>query len=766
MGDYSRDPFGRLMDAASKHYVGVRLQQGVPILDSDWNELEDLRKHEVSEFVGRFFGDGVPDQNDGFRIVPLEGAGISNLVFQVDSSNIELTRLEVILSESTAANILGFLPGYTESQRYGDSPAMLTGNATEPFALADGLTFTVRVNNGVNQTVTFASTDFSDITAATAVEVINVLNTTFIGVTVMVSDGNNFLINGGNGTLETAGRMLVQGSEVIIEDTIAYTSQLLYMNNELAQLWGVDPVSEILPVTADRQDIVYLDVWEREVDAVEDEMIVQQAIGIEATRRLKREWAVRVASGVTDLSGITRQPGHKYAALASVNRLAANNNLLGPDDLVDLRVLNLNVARYLKTPISVTRGAEHLSVNDFVDVLNAYRSVLYSRYINAIFNFAYTDPSNERFIQLIIEQLLNFTIVSAMQARTGNINNHDAIIVLTEFHRLQQEFINVITSFANADSDSDLIGDMTDFINQYNQLLNTNADSLNNQLSQNDLIGAVRAQQEINAWLSDPLNDLPEGNVQVVISNVEPTSNLAVGVPFNITYTIESAVSSPRAQEIYNISVVSVAPTSWHFLLNRTQITLDSSGGQGDVMLTVTPRAGAATSRFALTVVADRNQSGVRFTHTSPVFEIGLPPVAVEFLQWVRPTLVSGQLQLTQQNFLDNAGQIDFIVNLINTSDTTSQEYQLSHHVIPPAGEDANWFPLSTSGEQPSNINLTTPGEIRPTTSSFFFIAGGAPTIGTEGTLVVEAELLNEGGVPPSTPVITQFNIPFVVISG
>ena len=27
-----------------KDYIGIRLQQGVPLLDRDWNELEDIRR--------------------------------------------------------------------------------------------------------------------------------------------------------------------------------------------------------------------------------------------------------------------------------------------------------------------------------------------------------------------------------------------------------------------------------------------------------------------------------------------------------------------------------------------------------------------------------------------------------------------------------------------------------------------------------------------------------------------------------------------------
>ena len=49
-------------------YVNVRMQQGVPIVDADVNELDDIRKFELRAFLKWFVGDGVPDGNDGFRI--------------------------------------------------------------------------------------------------------------------------------------------------------------------------------------------------------------------------------------------------------------------------------------------------------------------------------------------------------------------------------------------------------------------------------------------------------------------------------------------------------------------------------------------------------------------------------------------------------------------------------------------------------------------------------------------------------------------------
>ncbi|MEU0405901.1 DUF6519 domain-containing protein, partial [Streptomyces sp. NPDC006197] len=58
-----------------RRFVRVRLQQGVPIVDADVNEREDIQKFELRAFLKWFVGDGVPEGNDGFRIV---GTGLPN----------------------------------------------------------------------------------------------------------------------------------------------------------------------------------------------------------------------------------------------------------------------------------------------------------------------------------------------------------------------------------------------------------------------------------------------------------------------------------------------------------------------------------------------------------------------------------------------------------------------------------------------------------------------------------------------------------------
>ena len=57
-----------------RSYISVRLQQGVPLVDADWNEAHDVRKFEVQAFLKWFAVNGVPEGNDGFRIAALDPA--------------------------------------------------------------------------------------------------------------------------------------------------------------------------------------------------------------------------------------------------------------------------------------------------------------------------------------------------------------------------------------------------------------------------------------------------------------------------------------------------------------------------------------------------------------------------------------------------------------------------------------------------------------------------------------------------------------------
>jgi len=66
----------------TKDYIGIRLQQGVPLLDRDWNELEDIRRYQDWVLREKYLGDGTPD--NGFAITLMAG--------KVDDFNISMGR--------------------------------------------------------------------------------------------------------------------------------------------------------------------------------------------------------------------------------------------------------------------------------------------------------------------------------------------------------------------------------------------------------------------------------------------------------------------------------------------------------------------------------------------------------------------------------------------------------------------------------------------------------------------------------------------------
>jgi hypothetical protein len=66
----------------TRDYIGIRLQQGVPLLDRDWNELEDLRRNQDRIIRKIYLGDGTPDN----------GLAISQITGKVDDFNIGMGR--------------------------------------------------------------------------------------------------------------------------------------------------------------------------------------------------------------------------------------------------------------------------------------------------------------------------------------------------------------------------------------------------------------------------------------------------------------------------------------------------------------------------------------------------------------------------------------------------------------------------------------------------------------------------------------------------
>lgn len=63
-GNFSQAPTDALTAALAKNYVGVHIEQGVPVLDRDLNLLGDLIAATVRQIVGRHIGDGTAGDTD------------------------------------------------------------------------------------------------------------------------------------------------------------------------------------------------------------------------------------------------------------------------------------------------------------------------------------------------------------------------------------------------------------------------------------------------------------------------------------------------------------------------------------------------------------------------------------------------------------------------------------------------------------------------------------------------------------------------------
>jgi hypothetical protein len=212
-------------------YVNVRLQQGVPLLDADWNEQDDIRKYELQAFIKWFVGNGVPQGSDAFKI-------------------------------------------------------KVCSPATNDFEI--------------------------------------------VGSTQNEADKKDDM------------RCLVEGLEVFNEKTRKYNAQ----NTEqtLVELPELKPPSE-----GERTDIVYLDIWEREVDSKNGKPFpINATLGVSSCTRIKREWVVRVAEGarLADFSTeymkretkklFPEETGqHVYYALALLKRKTNSN--ITDDQIIDLR---------------------------------------------------------------------------------------------------------------------------------------------------------------------------------------------------------------------------------------------------------------------------------------------------------------------------------------------------------------------------------------------------------------------------------------------
>ena len=71
MSDYSKSPLDLLIANQQKGYIGLHIEQGVPLLDRDLNLLHDLISATVRSVITRYIGNGIAAGADGFAVQAL-----------------------------------------------------------------------------------------------------------------------------------------------------------------------------------------------------------------------------------------------------------------------------------------------------------------------------------------------------------------------------------------------------------------------------------------------------------------------------------------------------------------------------------------------------------------------------------------------------------------------------------------------------------------------------------------------------------------------
>jgi hypothetical protein len=485
MGNFSRDPDDFAALSAGLDYVGVRLQQAVPLIDADLNLVDDLRRHELEEFGRLFIGNGVPTGDDGYLI---------------------------------------------------------------------GL-------------------------------------------------------NGGDGDFSiSAGICLVDGKWARSGKPVTYMTQ---PNRERQKLPLLTPPADGEPLTR----LVVLDVWDREVDSNEDASLVDPRIGVEASVRVKREWAVIVCEDPLKGPG---EPGHRYLPIARSHWEVGNPKIVKIEDLRD-------------TSLSVLRKVYQRAGNTIVDnavlegTLKNTRDALqtFAQYVCTGFNLPSSTLAAVEVLGLQSAQHVAATVEAGLaQLATKTMSNEGALAYLRQVYDAEANFLKTWQTYILAPGPAlQKYASYGPSATLLDALLNGPGPNgiipLKQALDERNLIAANRALAAVASWISRAGLKVARGSVVLSYFGLL-NAVLTAGQTFKLGFEVQSFTSQGDTFTVH------VGESTWAMTVTdengtpypNNKITVNAAPATTTFYIAV--KVGAGTTTLNVGISADSNPEEVR-TAASPI---------------------------------------------------------------------------------------------------------------------------------------------------
>jgi len=612
MANYSRDSFlatkntlGELLGLVAagapgaRNYIGVRLQQAVPMVDADWNEEADIRRREMELILVRAIGNGVPAASDGFRI---SSAGLPN--------------------DFTIGAGIVFVNGWVVYNR------AAVNYDVQPFANGAGV---------------------------------------------------------------------------------------------------VPPLPPIQPATQAHTELVYLDAWENEVNSQADGNMMDLRIGVETCVRLERAWVVRVvpiAANANPRDPATipnQQPGHRYYALATVNRPVGSQ--IGDGMIADLRRLQLTLDAVTHAPLLVYDPVRDQRVDSvrlalaFQGNLDALKGILNTT--PEVFVYASHAPETAQALQALQDVRASATSFQ-QQAQAGFLYQDVAFAALQTFFNVQIALFNTITQFKAAGLAT---GFTATFVSICSTDLNgsspTDPASMSFALKAGDLIGAVMAQERLNQDLASQTTALPEGTIALSLISVAPAGAVVAGTLYQLTLRISSFLTSNAGSE--QIDVQASAGAGWTLAFQGTtqpELIVPVTNQQTlDVVLTITAAGGAANTNLSLTARPVRRQQLVYQNPPLPLaigqsILAGTGPIVT--LSYQGPPLQPGNIANVPRSVMFGGVAIPFQVASLSINTETYQITVTAQGVVTgwQAPAQPVMAPLGPNQTRSVNVNFQTTDQL------------------------------------------------------